>query len=251
MKLLNSITNTIIYIFFLIIIVLLSSINAKDAKVTDINFNVIAIWTENHKICVSVQQMIYDCTSNIIPLWECKVNIENLNVETLEYHYLYCDKTYEEDFIRSVNVTIGESNETNNDFLRKPQTEKVTFLPEIWETPYCASNKEIYNLDYVGTFYLESLNKQELELMNREPHNHHKVPIVGKYFGENFKVILNDWDISVAGNYSRMFTKQSFKMTYIGDEDEDNTIPKKIKLKAFPNDATMLREPICHELLKK
>jgi len=47
-----------------------------------------------------------------------------------------------------------------------------------------------------------------------------------------------------------MFTKQSFKIVYKG-ENEPNFTPVKLKLKGFANDATMLREPICLELLKK
>ena len=58
------------------------------------------------------------------------------------------------------------------------------------------------------------------------------------------------WQLSIAGNYSRMFTKQSFKLAYKGETDENFDV-KKVKLKAFPNDATMLREPISLELLKK
>jgi len=58
------------------------------------------------------------------------------------------------------------------------------------------------------------------------------------------------WQLSIAGNYSRMFTKQSFKIAYKG-KDDTSFEPKKLKLKAFPNDITMLREPISVELLKK
>jgi len=47
-----------------------------------------------------------------------------------------------------------------------------------------------------------------------------------------------------------MFTKQSFKISYKGEEDPKFEL-KKFKLKGFPNDATMLREPISVELLKK
>ncbi|ORX57857.1 hypothetical protein BCR36DRAFT_580426 [Piromyces finnis] len=145
---------------------------------------------------------------------------------------------------------------TDNEFFKRPSTEKVTFLPEIWESVYEPCSSKIFNLDYVGTLDL-TVNEENvslLNLMNEQPHSDIKVPFRGIYIGNNFVKNLNNdgWELSIAGNYSRMFTKQSFKIVFKGDEDEDLDFGlRKIKLKAFPNDATMLREPISLELLKK
>lgn len=261
MKIIKSVTNIILYFFFLKFIsstlknifnyATLNVVAEKVVTSVSITFNVIGI--VDRDICLSINNSIFNCVKNKYPLWKCEVTFDKQEKGTLEYHYMLCDKTYEESFVRNMNVTPGMDYITNNEFFKRKPSGTVMFLPEIWERPYEPSSSKIFNLDYVSTFYLETVGDDSLlKQMNKQPHSDIKVPITGTFIGKDFDKSLNEgWELSIAGNYSRMFTKQSFKISYKGNDDKVEFEPRKLKLKGFPNDATMLREPISIELLKK
>ncbi|KAG4087735.1 coth protein-domain-containing protein [Neocallimastix lanati (nom. inval.)] len=151
-----------------------------------------------------------------------------------------------------MNITSGKSYNTPNEFFQRPTPKEVNFLPEIWENPYNTRDDDVFDINNVNTFYLTVENATQLELMNQFPHHDIKIRFTGDFYSTHKYIPLSeeDWQISITGNYSRMFTKQSFKISYKGEEDPKFEL-KKFKLKGFPNDATMLREPISVELLKK
>ena len=147
-----------------------------------ISFNVIGII--DNEMCIFVRDSIYNCIDTDYPLWKCDVVFDEQEDIVLEYQYMYCDESYKESFTRYLNVTPGMEYSTDHEFFKREETEEVTFLPEIWERPYEPSSSKMFNINYVGTLYLETNNAfSALKEMHKLPHSDIKVPFIGKYYG--------------------------------------------------------------------
>jgi len=229
-------------------------VNAEEiVKTASVHFNLlISPEYTNTPFCVSINDTIHNLSEQRDLLRENSIEVEVLEESVMKYSYCSCDETIKEDFFRFLNITPGETYTTPYEFFQRPSTDEIKFLPEIWENPYSTRNDDIFDINNVNTFHLVVKDIDQLELMNQFPHNDIKVPFTGDFYSYDQITSLDEegWQLSIAGNYSRMFTKQSFKIAYKG-EDDTSFEPKKLKLKAFPNDITMLREPISVELLKK
>jgi len=152
----------------------------------NIIYNVLVIYEDKEysRICVFVENEKFECDMNdLLHICNVKLNIEG--EKEIKYHYGYCDETNIEDFERYLNVTSGMRFTSYNEFFKKPPTEKVTFLPEIWESVYEPRFSELFTLDYVGTLdiIVDQENEHLLKLMNKQPHSDIKVPVRGVYYG--------------------------------------------------------------------
>jgi len=260
----NSIFNIISYFFILKFLSLIFqvvfdfgflNVNAEEiVNTASVKFNVLTNPEyENTQMCVSINDKIYELKNEDELLWSNVIDVPVEKRSLINYFYIPCDNSQviKEDFYRYMNVTPGMEYETIYEFYQRPTTKDVEFLPEIWENPYPTRSNDIFDINNVNTFFLSAENVTQLELMNQFPHNKIKVPFIGKlYDAHSSYKFEKGWELSISGNYSRMFTKQSFKIVYKGEE-EISFEPKRLRLKAFPNDATMLREPISLELLQK
>jgi len=198
-------------------------------KTASIHFNLLTgpEYT-NTPFCVSINDTIHNLPDQKDLLRENSIEVEVLEDSVLTYSYCSCDETIKENFFRYLNVTPGETYNTPYEFFQRPSTNEVNFLPEIWENPYSTRNDDIFDISNVNTFHLVVKNTDQLELMNQFPHNDIKVPFTGDFYSVDHSTSLNEegWQLSIAGNYSRMFTKQSFKIAYKG-EDDTSFEPKK------------------------